>query len=215
MTRLMCRMAVAGMVGLAGCVAGIHEDVIRIQSFPAFDEYNKVTTVAVVPFSGYYVPRSKKVIWGIPHKVTEDNDKVMCDIFTKEFKKHVRLKVVGPEKVAKLLRKRREKVVGILRPNEVQRIGEILKVDALIMGEVRDFSAYKYRMYENSRIALDVRMAETSTGELMWKGDFKLDQEGLPHEVAQLGAELLVEQLISKKAALGHTKKRSRVNKSL
>jgi len=137
---------------------------------------------------------------GVPHKVTEDNGKVMCDIFTAELKKKVRFKVIRPEKVAEFFKKRKEEepVFGILGAGEVKRVGELLNVDSLIMGRVDEFSAYQYRMYDNSKIALTVRMADAVTGDLIWKGYFKLDQEGKPHEVAKWGVHLLLEQLMGR-----------------
>ncbi len=211
---IICIVAL-GFLCLVGCKTGIHEDVIGIQTLPPFDDYRDIRSIAVVPFRAYYIPRSEKVIMGVPHKITEDNGKIMCDIFTQELRKRVRYKVIRPEKVAEFFKKRKEKIVGILDRSEVQRVGRLLNVDALVMGQVDEFSAYQYRMYENSRVSLKIRMSETSTGELMLTGRFRLDQEGMPHEVAQRGARMLIEQLMTKKEALEWRGKRSRLEKSL
>jgi hypothetical protein len=116
-------------------------------------------------------------------------------------------KVITPDKVAQFFRRRDEKVWGMLPPQEVQRVGALLKADALIMGQVQDFSAYRYRMHSNSRVIAQIRMTDSATAEPIWRGDIKLDQEGMPHEVAERGARLLLDQLMSRKEA-AHVQKR-------
>jgi len=198
MRRMRECVAGAACLALLGCVTDLNRDVVTVQTFPSFKEYRSVRRVAVIPFAAYKVARSRKVVLGIPHKVTEDNGKIMCDIVTRELKKDAGFTVVDPGRVAAFFSKRGKPVWGLLPPDEIRRVGRMLHVDALIMGRVEDFSIYQYRMYEQSRVAVSVRMADAATGELIWKGRFALDQEGKPHEVAGRGARLLIDQIMSR-----------------
>jgi len=198
------RMRVLGIVGLLwiiGCVMGINEDMVRLQTLAPFEKYGDLRKVAIIPFGEYVVTRGEKVVMGVPHRVTEDNGKVMCDIFTDELKSRVSYKVITPDKVAQFFRKRKEKVWGMLPPKEVERVGALLRADALIMGQVQDFSTYRYRIHGNSRVIAQIRMTDSATAEPIWRGDIKLDQEGMPHEVARRGARLFLDQLASRKEA--------------
>lgn len=198
MKRISLWTGVAACLLLAGCATGVDEDLVRVQTLQAFDRYKNLRSVAVIPFGAHKVPRSRKVVMGVPHRVVEDNGKVMCDIFTDEFRKKVKFKVIRPEKVAAVFTKKKEKVWGFLAPAEARRVGELLGVDALLMGQVDSFSRYQFRMYEKSKVAVHIRMSDTTTGELIWKGEFSLDQEGKPHEVARRGCRLLIDQLMSR-----------------
>lgn len=189
-------------LALAGCATGINEDMIWLKTLPAFEKYERVRRVAVIPFSEYYVTGGEKVIMGVPHRITRDNSKVAGDIFTQELQARAAYKIIPPEKVAEFFKKRREKVYGMLPSKEVQRVGGLLKADAIVMGQVDDFSVYKYRMYENARVALQLRMTDKVTGETIWRGSVRLDQEGKPHEVARRGISLILDQLASKSASL-------------
>ena len=136
-------LVVAGLLGVIGCVTGINEDVVRLQTLTPFEKYGDLRKVAVIPFGEYIVTGGQKVVMGVPHRVTDDNGKVMCDIFAGALKANVPYQVVPPEKVAQFFKRRNEKVWGMLPPKEVQRVGALLKVDALVMGQVRDFSTYR------------------------------------------------------------------------
>ena len=192
-------LVVAGLLGVIGCVTGINEDVVRLQTLTPFEKYGDLRKVAVIPFGEYIVTGGQKVVMGVPHRVTDDNGKVMCDIFAGALKANVPYQVVPPEKVAQFFKRRNEKVWGMLPPKEVQRVGALLKVDALVMGQVRDFSTYRYRMHGNSRVIAQIRMTDSVTAEPIWMGEIKIDQEGSPHEVAKRGAKLLLDQLMSRK----------------
>jgi len=203
------RMRVLGIVGLLwiiGCVMGVNEDMVRLQTLPPFEKYGDLRKVAIIPFGEYVVTGGEKTVMGVPHRVTEDNGKVMCDIFTDELKSRVSYKVITPDKVAQFFRRRKEKVWGMLPPKEVQRVGALLRADALIMGQVQDFSTYRYRMHGNSRVIAQIRMTDSATAEPIWRGDIKLDQEGMPHEVARRGARLFLDQLTSRKKTEGSHK---------
>ena len=200
-------LVIAGLLCFIGCITGINEDMVRLQTLPPFEKYGDLRKVAVIPFGEYIVTGSEKVVWGVPHRVTEDNGKVMCDIFTDELKSKVPYKVITPDKVAQFFRRRDERVWGMLLPKEVQRVGALLKADALIMGQVQDFSTYRYRMHGNSRVIAQICMTDSATAEPIWIGDIKLDQEGMPHEVARRGARLFLDQLMSRKEA-AHVQKR-------
>lgn len=191
-------LGVAGLLGIVGCVTGINEDVIRLQTLPPFEKYGELRRVAVIPFGEYVVTSGEKVVMGVPHRVTEDNGKVMCDIFAKALKSGAPYEVVPPDRVAQFFKRRNEKVWGLLPPKEVQRVGALLNADALVMGQVRDFSTYRYRMHGNSRVMAQIRMTDSVTAEPIWRGEIKLDQEGSPHKVAERGARLLMDQLMSK-----------------
>ncbi|MCX6338428.1 MAG: hypothetical protein NTX71_00720 [Candidatus Aureabacteria bacterium] len=194
-------LVVVGLIWITGCVTGINEDMVRLQTLAPFEKYGEIRKVAIIPFGEYVVTGGEKVVMGVPHRVTEDNGKVMCDIFTEELKPKVTYQVIPPDKVAQFFRRREEKVWGMLLPKEVQRVGALLKADALIMGQVQDFSTYRYRMHGNSRVIAQIRMTDSATAEPIWRGDIKLDQEGMPHEVAARGARLFIDQLMSRKEA--------------
>jgi hypothetical protein len=194
------------LLGIIGCVTGINEDVIRLQTLPPFQKYGELRRVAVIPFGEYVVSGGEKVTMGVPRRVTEDNGKIMCDIFTDALKSGVSYQVITPDKVAQFFKRRNEKVWGMLSPKEVQRVGALLKADALVMGQVRDFSTYRYRMHANSRVIAQIRMTDSATAEPLWMGEIKIDEEGSPHEVAARGAGLLLNQLMSRKEA-GKTRK--------
>ncbi|MEJ2744405.1 MAG: hypothetical protein P8123_01775 [bacterium] len=192
-------LGVALLLGIVGCVTGINEDVIRLQTLPPFEKYGDLRRVAVIPFGEYVVSGGEKVLMGVPHRVTEDNGKIMCDIFADALKAHAPYQLITPDRVAQFFRRRGEKVWGMLSPKEVQRVGALLKADALVMGQVRNFSTYRYRMHNNARVIAQIRMTDSVTAEPIWRGEIKLDQEGSPHEVAKRGARLLLDQLMSKK----------------
>ncbi len=207
------RMRMCGVVGLLwiiGCVTGINEDMIKLQTLPPFEKYGDLRKVAVIPFGEYVQTGGEKVVMGVPHRVTEDNGKVMCDIFANELKSRAPYKLITPDKVAQFFRKRDEKVWGLLSPREVQRVGALLKADALIMGQVQDFSTYQYRMHGNSRVIAQIRMTDSATAEPIWRGEIRLDQQGMPHEVAKRGVRLLLDQLTSRKEAMSVEEKKPR-----
>ena len=200
----------AALVCCAGCVTGINQDTISVQTFPAFEKHDRIRKVAVVPFMEYFVTRGEtKTIMGVHERITRDNGKVVCDIFTSELKKRVKFKVIGPEKVAQYFGKRGEKIAGILVRKDVLRVGAMLRADALVMGQVDKCSTYKYRQHNNSKIAVQVRMADTATGEPVWQGSILIDDVGLPHEVATRGIRLMLDQLMSKLGSGGEKKKDS------
>lgn len=185
-----------------GCVTGINQDTIRLQTFPAFEQYDRIRKVAVIPFMEYFVTRGEtKTIMGIPERITRDNGRILCDIFTAELRKRASFKVVGPEAVAQFHMKRGEKIAGILLKKDILRVGAALRADALVMGEVDKCSTYRYRQHNNSKVSLRVRMADTATGESFWQGGIVIDDMGLPHEVATRGITLLLDQLASKTRA--------------
>lgn len=192
-------LGAAAAIWACGCVTGIQQDTIRVQTFPAFEQYDRIRKAAVVPFMEYYVTRGEtKTVLGIPERITRDNGKVLCDIFTSELKKRARFKVVGPDKVAQFFVKRGEKPAGILLKKDVLRVGAALRADALVMGQVDKCSTYKYRQHDNSKVSLKVRMADTATGESVWQGEIVIDDVGKPHEVATRGISLMLDQLMSK-----------------
>jgi hypothetical protein len=190
--------ALIALLWASGCATGVNEDMIWLKTMPAFDKYPKIRRVAIIPFSEYYVTGGEKSVWGVPYKITEDNSKIVGDIFTEELKQRVNYKVISPDTVAAFFKKRKEKPFGMLPPKELQRVGKLLKVDAVITGQVDDCASYKYRMFDNSRVAFQVRMTDPVTGETVWKGSIALDQEGRPDEVARRGIRLLLDQLGSR-----------------
>lgn len=191
---------------LVGCVTGINENVVRLQTLYAFDNYEKIRKVAIVPFGGYFVTHGEKVVMGVPQRITEDNGSIMSDIVADELSKRATFKVVPPERVADYFKKRKEKIWGLLTPKEIQRVGALLKADALVLGQVQDMSVYRYRTYNNSRIIAQIRMVDSHTAEPIWRGNIKLDEEGKPHDVARRGVKLLLDQLDSKRQVLGEKK---------
>ncbi|MCX6356504.1 MAG: hypothetical protein NT045_01270 [Candidatus Aureabacteria bacterium] len=201
MKRIRAMAVAAGLLGATGCVMGINENVVRLQAMPAFDRYDGIRTVAVVPFGDYWVTRGEKVVMGVPQKITVDNGKILCDIITGELKTRVNYKIVPADKVATVFKRRKEKVWGLLPPNEIQRVGGILRVDALIMGQIEDMSIYRYRTHNNSRVAAQIRMVDSATADPFWLGSFKVDEPGKPHEVARRAVRLLLDQLLSKQEA--------------
>ena len=201
----------AALLCCAGCVTGMHQDTIRVQTFPAFEEHRRIRRAAVIPFMEYYVTRGEaKTLMGVPERITRDNGKVLCDIFTKELRDRVGFSVIGPEKVAERFGKRGERIAGILPRRDVLRVGADLKADALVMGQVDRCSTYKYRQHNNSRVALQVRMTDTATGEPIWQGSISLDDAGMPHEVAERGIRLLLDQVMSKLEGASSGKKSAR-----
>ncbi|MCX6355974.1 MAG: hypothetical protein NTZ78_13890 [Candidatus Aureabacteria bacterium] len=198
--------ALLWLLCLGGCVTGINENVVRLQTLPAFDQYEKLRKVAIIPFGEYIVTRNEKVVMGVPHKITKDNGKIMSDVIADELKKQATFIVIPPDKIATFFKRRGEKVWGLLTPKEVSRVGALLKADALVVGQVREMSIYKYRMHENSRVIADIRMVDSVTAELVWKGSIKMDEEGLPHEVARRGMRQLLEQLKGKLEVLDQKK---------
>ncbi|MDD5557410.1 MAG: hypothetical protein PHN82_09190 [bacterium] len=204
----LCGLAAAAVFA-AGCATRINEDLVWLKTMPAFEKYGGLRRVAVVPFSEYHVTGGKKVIMGVPHRITRDNSKLIGDIFTEELKARSPYRVIEPEKVAEFFRRRDERVYGLISPREVRRVGELLKADAVIIGRVDDCSNYRYRMYNNSRVGFTARMVDPVTGEIIWRGNFRLDQEGMPHEVARRGIRLMLDQLASRMEAAGGKRERS------
>lgn len=193
------RVLAAAALAFAGCVTGINKDTISVQTYAGFEKHGEMRKVAVVPFMEYYVTRGEtKTLMGVPERMTRDNGKVICDIFTRELKDRVKFRVVGPDKVAQFFLKRGEKIAGILPRKEVLRVGAMLRADALVMGQVDKCSTYKYRQHQNSKVSLQVRMADSATGEPVWQGTIVLDDKGAPHEVASRGIGLMLDQLMSK-----------------
>lgn len=189
----------AALLCCVGCVTAMHQDTIRVQTFPAFERHNEMRRVAVIPFMEYYVTRGEtKTIFGVPERITRDNGKVVCDLFTKALRERVEFKVIGPERVAAQFGKRGEKIAGLLPRRDVLRVGAELGADALVMGQVDKCSNYQYRQHNNSRVALQVRMTDSATGEPIWQGQLALDDAGMPHEVADRGIRLLLDQIASK-----------------
>ena len=198
--------AVLWLLCLGGCVLGINENVVRLQTLPAFDQYERLRKVAIIPFGEYIVTHNEKVVMGVPHKITQDNGKIMSDVIADEIKKQATFIVIPPDKVAAFFKRRGEKVWGLLTPKEVQHVGALLKADALIIGQVREMSIYNYRMHENSRVIADIRMVDSVTAESVWRASIKMDEEGMPHEVARRGVRQLLEQLRGKLEALDQKK---------
>lgn len=195
---------------VCGCVTGINQDTISVKTFPAFEQHERIRKVAVVPFMEYFVTRGEtKTLMGVPERMTRDNGRVVCDIFTSELRKRVKYKVVAPDKVAQFFLARGEKPAGILVRKDVLRVGAMLKADALVMGQVDKCSTYKFRQHNNARVVFQVRMADTATGEPIWQGSVVLDSPGLPHEVATRGSRLMIEQLMSTQGGGGGKKEDS------
>ena len=62
----------------------------------------------------------------------------------------------------------------MIRKTSPQKLGAILGVDAVILGEVSDFDKYFLVMYSQVAVGAEVKMYDTKTGNFLWSGKNKV-----------------------------------------
>jgi hypothetical protein len=63
---------------------------------------------------------------------------------------------------------------SIIHQTSPQKLGAILGVDAVILGEVSDFDKYFLVMYSQVAVGAEVKMYDTKTGNFLWSGKHKV-----------------------------------------
>lgn len=62
----------------------------------------------------------------------------------------------------------------MIRKTSPQKLGSILGVDAVILGEVSDFDKYFLVLYSQVAVGAEVKMYDTKTGNFLWSGKHKV-----------------------------------------
>ena len=61
-----------------------------------------------------------------------------------------------------------------IRKTSPKKLGEILRVDAVILGEVSDFDKYFAVLYSQVAVGAEIKMYDTKTGNFLWSGKNKV-----------------------------------------
>lgn len=77
-------------------------------------------------------------------------------------------------KVDDLLTKAELTDPAVIHKTSPQKLGAILGVDAIIVGEVSDFDKYFLVMYSQVAVGAEVKMYDTKTGNFLWSGKHKV-----------------------------------------
>ena len=62
----------------------------------------------------------------------------------------------------------------VIRSTSPQKLGEILRVDAVVTGNVSDFDKYFAVLYSQVAVGAEIKMYDTKTGQLLWTGKHKV-----------------------------------------
>lgn len=139
-------LSVVVMVSLAGCSLG--RNLERTQA-----DSTDIARIAVLPF----------------HNIsgTRDAGKFVADAFVTELFRSTKFSVLEPGNIRQFLIQEKITVVGEMEIERVKLLGKRLRVDAVIVGTVEEFSEPRGR-YSVPVVSVTARMIESGTGRLVW-----------------------------------------------
>jgi len=151
-------------LALQGCVAATKKTLVSPQITAMFKG-----TYRVDPYFKDHVPHTVAIL---PF-VDKSGNKTALETVRRGFYNHFSsLPYTDMElfRVDRLLRKG-----GLTDPEEIskaspQRLGQILKVDAVIYGTVSNFDKFYALLYSQVAVGAEIKMFETKTGHFLWSG---------------------------------------------
>ena len=153
---------------LQGCLVSTPSTLILPEVRSLFEGEYKVD-----PYMKKHVPLSTAVLPFVDLSGSKEGANAMRRGFYNHFSS-LPFKEMKLYKVDDLLTKADLTDAEAIRKISPQKLGEILGVDAVILGEVSDFDKYFAVLYSQVAVGAEVKMFDTKTGNFLWSGKHKV-----------------------------------------
>lgn len=155
---------------ILGCATGN----INVSVNPLADQA-KVRKVAVLDFAWEHNEKEREDLGdftGTQVFRPKDAGRVVADIFASELLGLGRYRMVERTEIEKILQEHNLEQSGLLQGAKIEDIGDLLKVDGLVLGRVAKYSWYRKLSgsFHGSGVSFSVRLVDTHSGEIIWSG---------------------------------------------
>jgi curli biogenesis system outer membrane secretion channel CsgG len=122
--------------------------------------------------------------------------KAIASLLANEFSRLSNIAVIERGQMEKLLQEQKLQMSGVSSESSAVEIGEIIGADAVVVGEVSDYSSWSSLIGNGSTVSFSARMIDVKTGKLIASGSIsKIEHMMLAFQNAQNLAAQLVEQI--------------------
>ncbi len=133
-------------------ISGCNEVLIKKYVRPNAD-YTKIKNIAVLPFENYTSDR---------YADEKIKSLVIIDLLSRG------IEVIEPGEVLRILRELKLRSLSSLSEEDIQTVGKILKVDAVIVGSVGSFEIRKGISVASPEVTINMMMHDAISGSVIW-----------------------------------------------
>jgi parallel beta-helix repeat protein len=157
------RIALCGFT-LLGCMVATKKTLIAPEIQEVFEGTYKVD-----PYLTTHMPRTVAILPFVDRSKSKEGVETVRRGFYNHFGV-LPYTDVELYRVDSLLRKAGLTDPEVIRNTPPQKLGEILKVDAVVFGEVSDFDKFFAVLYSQVAVGAEIKMFDTQTGHFLWSG---------------------------------------------
>ena len=116
----------------------------------------------------------------------ENGAEILTDAFTSELMRTGKYEIVERSALEKIVGELRLSASGLTN-EEMNQLGQLLQIDALVLGKVNYFSERTTAVaFKKVKVSLTVRMVNIKTGAVVWMASDEIELKGTPVQAARM-----------------------------
>ena len=127
-------------------------------------------TYEITPYMETHMPRTVAVLPFVDRSKSQEGFEIVRKGFYNHFSA-LPFTDVELYRVDRLLRKAGLTDPKVIANTSPQRLGEVLNVDAVVVGDVSNFDKFYAVLYSQVAVGAKIKMYDTESGELLWSGE--------------------------------------------
>lgn len=157
-------------------------------------------TMAVLRFDDHLTSNDSVKGFIVQTVNSPDAGELLADMASNAFMKWGKYHVLSRPEVKSRIRAGDSKEEELVAEKAYSKIGEILKVDAVVLGKINTFGSSSMAIYERGRVSFTAECIDTKSGKTLWsldadesapyKDEFELAEKVVGETVEKLKQEL-------------------------
>jgi len=134
-----------------------------------------------------YTHSEIEVILQSSERSIENGGEILTDTFASELMRTGKYEIVERSALEKIVGELRLSASGLTN-EEMNQLGQLLQIDALVLGKVNYFSERKTAagLSRTIKVSLTVRLVNIKTGAVVWMASDEIELKGTPVQAAQM-----------------------------